>query len=286
MSESDHKMEEAVEFFEQMLVSMPGDRTSLEFLAVAYEQTGQSDKRRDCLISLAETLLREKDYDNAQIIAGHLSTFTDYPPAQATMSRVFEEVQGQILKRQFRRDVEGLGSGASIEVADGGVPDARLAVHALSRSASAAEMDLVWLWKERDYLPKEMCMDILHVLTEHPVTDTPMLISALALLDDHHPEMTDSLMESMQRDCEMPAIPIGLFETTPAASKILPSVFMQVKGVAPFALMAEEALVALMNPFNKLLHEEISALTGRTCHFFLAHPQALVPAVKKFMLTA
>jgi len=35
------KLGEAVEFFEKMLETMPGDRTSLEFLSVAYEQMGQ-----------------------------------------------------------------------------------------------------------------------------------------------------------------------------------------------------------------------------------------------------
>ncbi len=285
MSEPDQKIKEAIEFFEQMLLSMPGDRTSLEFLAVAYEQTGQAEKRRDCLVSLAATLLNEKDYDNAQIIAGHLSAFPDYPPAQAVVKRVFEEVQGQILMGQFRKDVEGMGVVAPAEAAEGGRQDAGLAVHALSRSASAAEMDLVWMWKEREYLPKEMCMDVLHVLTDRPVTDTPMLISALALLDEQHPEMTDALMGSMQKDSEMPALPIEQFEATPAARKILPAVFTQVKGVVAFALMADEALVALMNPFNKALHEEIEALAGRHCHFFLAHPRALAPAVEKLMLS-
>ncbi|MDD2454954.1 MAG: hypothetical protein PHG96_04585 [Kiritimatiellae bacterium] len=286
MSDPDQKIIEAIEFFEQMLQSMPGDRTSLEFLAVAYEQTGQKEKRRDCLVSLAEALLAEKDYENAQVIAGHLSAFSDYPPAQAAVAKVFEEVQGQILKGQFQKDMEVMGGGAAASTTEGGFEDAGLAVHALSRSASAAEMDLVWMWKEREYLPKEMCMDVLHDLTDRPVTDTPMLISALALLDEQHPEMTEALMESMQRDSEIPAIPVELFDLMPAATKLLPHVFIQVKGAVPFAVMGGEALVALMNPFNQKLQEEIAALAGRPCHFYLSHPRALAPKVEKLMLTA
>jgi hypothetical protein len=282
--QKDQKITEAIEFFEQMLQSMPGDRTSLEFLVVAYEQTGQTEKRRDCLISLAKTLLAEKDYDNAQVIAGHLSAFSDYPPAQAAVAKVFEEVQGQILKGQYHRDMEVMGA-AAVASGEGGLEDAGLAVHALSRSASAAEMDLVWLWKEREYLPKEMCMDVLHELTDRPVTDTPVLISALALLDEQRPEMTEALMEAMQKDSEIPAIPVELFDIAPAAAKLLPLVFIQVKGVVPFAVMGGEALVALMNPFNQKLQEEIKRLAGRPCHFYLAHPQTLAPTVEKLMLT-
>ena len=41
MEEPQRNISEAIAFFEQMLQTLPGDRTSLEFLTVAYEQTGQ-----------------------------------------------------------------------------------------------------------------------------------------------------------------------------------------------------------------------------------------------------
>ncbi|MDX9866467.1 MAG: hypothetical protein RBT78_00950 [Kiritimatiellia bacterium] len=279
MAEQEQKMGEAIAFFEQMLQTMPDDRTSLEFLSVAYEQTGQTEKRRECLIRLADTLLREKDYDNAQVIAGYLSAFTDDPGARAAVERVAELVQGQILKSEFRREVDGLAgavSGAATEAPGGGLPafqETGVEVHALSRSASAAEMDLVWLWKENEFLPKEMCMDVLHVLTERPVTDTPVLISALALLDEQHPEVTERVMESMQRLSEVPPLPLELFEPQPEAVALLPQVFVHVKGVLPFALFGGEVLVAVLNPLNRDLQAEVSARIGKPCHFYLAHPQ-------------
>ena len=284
MAEPEAKMTEAIAFFEKMLQTMPGDRTSLEFLSVAYEQTGQLEKRRECLVRLADTLLHEKDYDNAQVIAGYLSAFTDYPPARAAVERVADMVQGQILESQFRRDVQGAGTGAA---EDSGQPavhdfqDSGLEINAVSRSASTAEMDLVWLWKEREFLPKELCMDVLHILTERPVNDTPMLISALALLDEQHPELTEQVMEAMQRASEIPPIPLELFEVTPAAASSLASVFVHVRGVLPFALLGGEALVAVLNPLNPALLEETVARIGRPCHFFFAHPRAWQQAATK-----
>ncbi len=284
MAEPEAKMTEAIAFFEKMLQTMPGDRTSLEFLSVAYEQTGQLEKRRDCLVRLADTLLHEKDYDNAQVIASYLSAFTDYPPARAAVERVADMVQGQILESQFRRDVQGAGTGAA---EDSGQPavhdfkDSGLEINAVSRSASTAEMDLVWLWKEREFLPKELCMDVLHILTERPVTDTPLLISALALLDEQHPELTEQVMEAMQRASEIPPIPLELFEVTPAAASSLASVFVHVRGVLPFALLGGEALVAVLNPLNPALLEETVARIGRPCHFFFAHPRAWQQAATK-----
>lgn len=274
MDEPDPKINEAIIFFEQMLQTMPGDRTSLEFLSVAYEQTGQQKKRVECLIRLVDTLLREKDFDNAQSIAERLIAFKDVPAARAAVERVAELVQGQILKSEFRREVQGLGSRAdpSQGVSTIAFQDTSVEVHALSRSASAAEMDLVWLWKEHECLPKEVCMDVLHVLAERPMTDTPMLISALALLDEQHPEMTGQVMEAMQRISNVPPLPLELFDVQPAAAGLLARSFIQIKGVLPFALFGDEVLVALLNPMNKALQEEVSSRIGKPCHFFMAHP--------------
>jgi len=148
-----------------------------------------------------------------------------------------------------------------------------LEIHALSRSAATAEMDLVWLWKEREYLPKEICMDIIHILTERPVTDHPILISALALLDEEHPEYTEQVMEAMQRASDVPPIPLELFELSPEAAQVLTPNFTHVKGALVFAMIGGEALVALLNPLNDALKEEIVLRAGRPCHFFLAHPR-------------
>ncbi|MEI7900661.1 MAG: hypothetical protein WCK89_10420 [bacterium] len=285
MAEADPKLNEAIGFFEQMLQTMPGDRMSLEFLAVAYEQTGQSEKRRDCLIRLVDCLLHEKDYDNAKIIAGHLRAFMDYPPACAAIERVAEQGSDQGFPGMLRRDDSGLGGAAQ----SAGVPagaafqDLAVEVHALSHSAAAAEMDLVWLWKEREFLPKEVCMKVLHILMERPATDFPVLISALALLDEQHPEWTEPLMEVMQRVSELPLIPIELFEVSPAAAQLLSPTVIHIKGVLPFAVLGSEVLVAVLNPLSKALQDEVTARIGRPCHFFFAHPKSWLKAVEKIV---
>lgn len=283
MSDPDPKIQEAIAFFEQMLQTMPGDRTSLEFLVVAYEQTGQTDRRRECLVRLVDALLSEKDYDNAQVIAERLSTFRDYPPAQAAVKRVIEAVQDQILQGQFQSDMQKavVPAERSVSSSEAALPDKGIEVHALSHSASAAEMDLVWLWIERGFLAKEVGMDVLHVLTDRPVTETPMLISALALLDEQHPELTDGVMEAMQRASDVPVLPLELFEVAPAASGLLPSGFIRIKGVLPFAVMGGEALVAVMNPLNSALQAEVAMRVGKPCHFFLVNPRTWQAAADK-----
>mgnify|MGYP001297332869 CR=1 FL=1 len=277
MEQNDPKLAEAIAFFEQMLQTMPLDRTSLEFLSVAYEQTGQEEKRRECLIRLADCLLNERDFDNAQIIAARLSAYRDDPAAQAAAERVAEMIQGQILAEPSAPAASSPAGRQAFEnapvYAATAFQDVGLEIHALSRSAATAEMDLVWLWKEREYLPKEICMDIIHILTERPVTDHPILISALALLDEEHPEYTEQVMEAMQRASDVPPIPLELFELSPEAAQVLTPNFTHVKGALVFAMIGGEALVALLNPLNDALKEEIVLRAGRPCHFFLAHPR-------------
>lgn len=105
------------------------------------------------------------------------------------------------------------------------------------------------------------------------MSDVPVLISALALLDEQHPELTDRLMESMQRASEMPPIPLEFFEIQPDAMRLLSANFVHVKGVLPFAVLGGEALVAVLNPLNAALREETAARAGMPCHFYFVHPR-------------
>ena len=73
----DMKLAEGIAYFEQMLQAMPEDRTTLEFLSVAYAQAGEREKCRDAFISLAKVLLKERDLESAARIAERLDTFDD-----------------------------------------------------------------------------------------------------------------------------------------------------------------------------------------------------------------
>ncbi|MBP5509756.1 MAG: hypothetical protein J6Z49_02435 [Kiritimatiellae bacterium] len=274
MADSAEKLQEGIAFFENMLVSMPGDRTSLEFLAMAYEQTGETEKRRNTLVKLAYALLREKEYDKAELIAKALSAFPDNPDARQAVMRIAEATQGQILQGQFHRDIAASG-------ASGQTQDPALEVHALSRAATSTELDLVWRWKERGTVDKAFCSELLRILTDRPVSDVPMTISALRLLDEQHPEWTDRVLETMQEESHTPFIPIEYYEPAPEIVEPFSPVFMQIKAVLPFGKMSGELLVAFLNPFSETLRVEISERAKAPCHFFLAHPKSLLDVISK-----
>lgn len=275
MENKDPKIREAIVFFEAILESMPGDRTSLEFLVVAYDQVGAMDKRRRCLIDLATVLLAERDFEKAQAIAAHLKAFPHDREAQSVAARVEQVLlaEGSVAQGVQSHRYED----APLQTESDGslnIPDPVIEVYALSRAALAAEMDLVWMLRERELVPKGVCDDLIRELGEFPVADTPQLISAMVLLDERHPELTESVMCELQMLSKMPAIPLELFDFQGLKLSGITSAYIKVRGAIPFAMMADEFLVGVMNPLDIALQEDISARLGTACHFFLAHPRA------------
>jgi len=272
MALSDQKMLEAIGFFEDMLQTMPTDRTALEFLAVAYEQTKQDEKRRDILIRLVDVLLMEDDFKSAKALAEHLRAFPDHMPAQLAIERV------AALSELDTPSVDENSEQGAQKADDASAPlfpiELPTDVHSISHASASAEIDLVWYWHDHDFIPKEICMDIMNALTDRPVTDTPLLISALAILDETHPEYTDRLLEMLYNASSVPPIPMEFFEPTAAAVNALHPTFCHVRGVLPFIMMGNELLVAILNPLNKELRKEVLDRSGRSCHFFLAHPKS------------
>ncbi|MFA7174498.1 MAG: hypothetical protein WC340_14030 [Kiritimatiellia bacterium] len=274
MKEKDPEITEAIKFFETMLESMPGDRTSLEFLAVAYDQAGAMDKRRRCLIDLVGALLRDRDFEKAKMIATHLKAFPDDSEARAAVAQA-EQV---LTQEEFNKEQKPQPQyeGLPLEAEDDGslsIPDPMIKVHAYSRAALAAEMDLVWLLKDKEIVSKEIGEELIRELSEFPVVDTPQLISAMAFLDDKHPECTESVMYELQRLSNMPAIPLELFDYEGLVLTGITAAYVHVRGVVPFAMMAQDFLIGVMNPLDKALQADIASRLGATCHFFLVHPR-------------
>ena len=152
--------------------------------------------------------------------------------------------------------------------------DATLEYHNISQAAAAAEIEMVWFWRDHNLVPEKVCTQILQTLTEIPVVVQPDLISALALLDELHSELTDVVLEKMQEVSKIPLLPLDSFEPQEAAANLLPRAFAQIRGVLPFGTIHDEVLVALLNPLNEKLHNETRARIGRPCHFYLVYPKA------------
>ena len=87
--------------------------------------------------------------------------------------------------------------------------------------------------------------------------------------------------ESSRRTSRTPFVPVEYYEPAPEVVEPFTPAFMQIKAVLPFGKMAGERLVAFLNPFSEALRAEIAERAQAPCHFFLAHPKALLDVIGK-----
>lgn len=273
MAEADPKLLEGIHFFEQMLEANPGDQTSLEFLSVAYDQVGEEDKSRRCALRLVGVLLKEKELEKAANLAANLkSRFSD----DETLG-VVEQVKAALEAHQLHPTPAPTATPRETKAA----PAVEMNVHAISRTAVTEELDLIWTWKEEGFLDEEVCMELIHDLTERPVSDVPMLISAMTLLDECHPQLIDGVMAAMAKKSGVAPIPLELFADGGASLMgKLPQLYMQIRGVIPFGRLGECTLVAFLNPLSERFQQEVSTLVGGPCYFYLVHPSAVAARLK------
>lgn len=275
------KMSEAIAYFEEILQNIPGDRTSLEFLALAYEKTAQPEKRRDVLITLAETLLKEKEFEKAQLVAEYLNGYPEHPLARQVVARVNQATGRVSLARSGRSGTRTAVVGAGKSPFMPQFQDHIRENQALSHAISAIEIEMVWFWQKEELLPEALCMNIINMLADLPSPEAPKLLSALALLDTIDPEQSELVLERTLRGYPMPVLAPEIFEPQSTAVDTLSRNFITICGVLPFATIGDELLVAVLNPVSEVLRQEVMARTDRPCHFFATLPTQWQAAYEK-----
>lgn len=284
--QANSKLLEGIAYFEKMLKVMPGDRTTLEFLSVAYEQLGDVEKQRTSLIQLAEALLREKDYDAADAIGERLSGFSE-TDAQDMVRRIKSVRNPVQLKavvrpgagaRPMRAVVRPAGVKPEQPVSnEGGVSLAQVVM-----SAVKAEAALI-----RDLYAKNVVdASAAEVVQRHlgglPEATRPFLVSALAILEKESGGMGEKAAVYMADAASAPPIPLQAFMPSAALVKQLPEEIVRVRGAVPFGRLGDTLLVAVLNPLDTAFHAEVERLAGCPCRFFLADPHTTEDFLEKY----
>ena len=285
MSENtDPKLLEGIAYFEKMLKVMPGDRTTLEFLSVAYEQLGDEEKQRTALIQLAEALLREKDYDAADAIGERLAAFPETDAQD--MARRIRSIRNPVQLKAVVRPGTGTRPMRTMTRPAGGVAPApsngEISLAQVVMSAVKAEAALI-----RDLYAKNV-VDALaaEVVQRHlgglPEPTRPFLVSALAILEKESGGIGEKAAVYMADAASAPPIPLQAFMPSAALVKQLPEEIVRVRGAVPFGRLGDTLLVAVLNPLDTDFHAEVERLTGCPCRFFLAEPHTTEDFLEKF----
>ena len=283
MSENtDPKLLEGIAYFEKMLKVMPGDRTTLEFLSVAYEQLGDVEKQRTALIQLAEALLREKDYDAAEAIGERLEGFSETDAQD--MARRIRSIRNPVqLKAVVRPGAGTRPMRTMARPAGGAAPsNGEVSLAQVVMSAVKAEAALI-----RDLYAKNVVdASAAEVVQRHlgglPEPTRPFLVSALAILEKESGGLGEKAAVYMADAASAPPIPLQAFMPSAALVKQLPEEIVRVRGAVPFGRLGDTLLVAVLNPLDREFHAEVERLAGCPCRFLLAEPHTTEDFIYNF----
>ena len=249
----DARLAEGVAYFEQMLEIMPEDRTTLEFLVVAYDQLGQHEKGQRALVSLAKLLVKEKDLAALRGLLPRLEA-SDYAPAKALCLKV----------TTLTGPAPDLTPEAPRELTD----DERRAQ--ATQEAVRAELDLADLLHAAAVVSDAEREQLREHLEASPADGRVFLISALQVLEKENPTLCEKAAAYLADRFGTPPIPLGAFEPGKALLAAFPKLLMQLRGVIPFAKLGNLTLVATLNPADARVRAEVEALGP--CRFYLADP--------------
>ena len=195
----DPKLEEGIAYFEKMLQVMPEDRTTLEFLCVAYGQIGEPVKQRKALISLAGVLLKEKDLESADSIAERLAQYRE-PDAQAAVLRI-RAAHGMGLGPAIA-DPQPTAPGATDDQPSGGNPQTAALLIAIK-----AEKELIQTLALRKILDESTADEALRRLAELSGMSGCFLVSALSVLEKENAGFGEMAMAAVAGEAGAPPSP-------------------------------------------------------------------------------
>lgn len=254
MSESgqkfDARLREGVAYFEQMLKVMPDDRTTLEFLAVAYPQLGELGKAELAVAALARVLLKEGDVESASALLPRLEEC------------VAPEAKAMILKVR-----------AAIAPRPDLTPE-KTSQAPTGRIAEATEAEA----KFAESLGE---LAIAEQLRAQPDNGRVFLVSALAALEKERPEVCERTLAALADKYGEVPIPLDAFEPEPSLLEKLPNDLVCIRGVVPFARLGDLALVVTLSPQDLALKRTIAEALGLTVKYFLAEPRLVEAALLK-----
>jgi hypothetical protein len=273
MSAEDEELQqlrETIAELEKFHQAMPEDRQTLEILAVAYGKVGDAAGQVRALGDLAGVLVRQKDWEHARIIAENLRSFADDPAAQAAA----DQAEAALAASGHGSAPAAAGGGGGARRPGTAGLEGQEAIDVWSSTATSAEADIVWDWKDHKVLPDDVCMELLQILMDNPSHRGAWLVSALGVLEDRHAELSDIAFDAHRKRCKLTPVPVEIMDPQRAVIETLPENYVRIKGVLPFGKIAGELLVAIMNGVDKDLRKEIETLAGMPCHFYLMHPRS------------
>ena len=246
---SEAELKSAVSAFEQILEVEPGDRLALETLGTAYARLGDVDKASLYLLRLADVVLNENDMRGAGDL---IKILRSLPPSDAITATIkkLQAIAGKAARGDAKRPVAQRS-------------------HDITR-----EISLAWDLLQAEQITQEDYAGIVHNLSENSAkaSKIEVPITVLHALQDRQHRGLDRIVAYLAKTSGKPMIPVNQFDISIELLTSLPIEYMTQRGAIVFEKMGQDLLVAMLNPFDTELQQEIREETGRRCHFCTTGP--------------
>jgi len=257
--ELEEKVWNAIATFEQILEAMPNDRASLDTLAHAYEQVGDHTKAKDYLVRLGNVIIQENDAEAGQEILAKIEAYAEHDDdARLLLGRM----------KDFLSSKKISAAASSPESRSGQTKAGASGVR--SSFNMADELSFAWNLLEAGELTQEEYSNVVQDLTEMSAGDSNTTISVLHVLEARAFKNLERIIGFVSKECSTPIISLASFDLQSSVVSLLPMEFIVRRGAIVFELLGNNALVVVMNPYNKQLRQDVEAAIGKKCHFFVA----------------
>mgnify|MGYP001293306397 CR=1 FL=1 len=249
----------AITAFEQILEIMPNDVSTLDALVRSCEMVGDTERARKYIVRLVRTHLTQRNAAQAEALAEDLRRLG---AGSAEAEELLRQLEGTRRRPAF-------------------APAAEIAPTA-ETSALEAELSLAWRLHEAELLTQQDYAAVANDLTTLAAQPDAVRISLLHVLSARAFPNLDGLLAHMAREARVPVINVAAFDPPRACRTLLPLDFMARRCVLPFEMIGREALVALLNPFDDSLREQVRRRVGAPCHFYLTRPANFDDALERW----
>ena len=259
-SEAETEIWNAIAYFEKILEALPHDRLSLETLAGAYEKIGDHTRAKAYTLRLVQVLIDEADEDGIGELLVKIRQFDQNDPEVKDAITRLESLKPEKVMAVVRDDMDQLSR----------------------RSTNiAGEISMAWNLLQANKLNQEDYACVVHDLSENSARALDMPVSTLHVLQDrNHPGFND-ILAFVSSACNLPILALANFDIQPAPAALLPLEFCIKRGAIVFEFMGNDALVAILNPYDTQLPRDLEDLTGKTCHRYLVTPADFDAALVK-----
>jgi tetratricopeptide (TPR) repeat protein len=245
----------AISAFEEILQAVPDDRVALETLHEAYDKIGDQAQALSYLKRLATVIIEEQDAEGAGSILTTLqkeSADDDEESAQMIekLSALKEKADKKAQEKQ-------------------GKAETRKKTKRRRPVDITSELSLAWNLLQANEITQDDYNNIVHDLSENSTRAHSSPISVLHVLTDRQFKNEESILAHISNDSGVPFVRLRNFDLEREVAVMVPVEQLERRGAMVFGTMGDDALVAILNPYDMDLRQEIEESVGKRCHYFL-----------------